>query len=350
MRWFKHMSNSFDDEKLSAVIDELGMEGYGFWWRILEIIAEKMDEKEDCSAVFSTKKWGTFFGFSAKKFENFVKIFQKNKVFKADFFEGQVKISIPNLLKYRDEWSKRKVKSSRAIQEKLQSKKEDTDIEYNKKEDSLCSSSFLPEFSAGMFEGGAESEPSRFPEEKALLNEFEGNAVIFLPLNTGTEHPVTQDEIDQWQNLYPAVDVMQAVRNMRGWLLGNRRRRKTKAGINRFIHAWLSREQDRGGTRASPCIKHDCHGAKEKFYNNGTVSPFGTFWELMLREGLATPSEVAQKGYDIDDARAIYGTGKGGQSSPRFAAADGNASADMVGDMQCCSARENNVLDTSKTS
>lgn len=78
------------------------------------------------------------------------------------------------------------------------------------------------------------------------------DAVITLPLNTGDEHPVTQGEIDQWQDLYPSVDVPQALRSMKGWLMANRTRRKTKVGILRFVQSWLSREQDRGGNSCAP--------------------------------------------------------------------------------------------------
>jgi len=41
------------------------------------------------------------------------------------------------------------------------------------------------------------------------------------------------------------VDVEQALRNMRGWLLNNPKNRKTASGIRRFVNSWLSREQDR---------------------------------------------------------------------------------------------------------
>lgn len=79
------------------------------------------------------------------------------------------------------------------------------------------------------------------------------DAVITLTLNTGEEHPVTQGEIDQWKDLYPSVDVLQALRNMKGWLIGNAKRRKTKAGIGRFIQAWLANAQD--NPRASPSAR-----------------------------------------------------------------------------------------------
>lgn len=70
--------------------------------------------------------------------------------------------------------------------------------------------------------------------------------VISLPLNDGTEYPVSQEQCQKWAGLYPAVDVIQQLRNMVGWLDSNPSRRKTKAGISRFITGWLSREQDRG--------------------------------------------------------------------------------------------------------
>ena len=83
---------------------------------------------------------------------------------------------------------------------------------------------------AGCAEGGGASTP-----------------VITLPLNDGSEWPVGADLARQWRELYPAVDVEQALRSMRGWLLANRTRRKTARGIERFAAAWLAREQDRGG-------------------------------------------------------------------------------------------------------
>ena len=70
--------------------------------------------------------------------------------------------------------------------------------------------------------------------------------VFSLPLNDGTEHSITRAEYDRYCSLYPAVDVMRELRKMAGWLDGNPRNRKTRAGIKRFINGWLSREQDRG--------------------------------------------------------------------------------------------------------
>lgn len=92
-------------------------------------------------------------------------------------------------------------------------------------------------------DGGCGEEPS--PEITPVQTPAEP-AVISLPLNDGTFHGVTASEVRKYRELYPAVDVMQELRNMVGWLDSNPAKRKTKAGVRRFINGWLSREQDRG--------------------------------------------------------------------------------------------------------
>lgn len=72
---------------------------------------------------------------------------------------------------------------------------------------------------------------------------------IRLPLNDGSEFSVTESLISEFESLYPAVDVRQALRNQRGWLLSDQRRRKTSRGIKKFITGWLAKDQDRGGNR-----------------------------------------------------------------------------------------------------
>jgi len=69
--------------------------------------------------------------------------------------------------------------------------------------------------------------------------------VILLPLNDRSEHPITETEVAEWKQLYPAVDVLQALRGMRGWLLANKTHRKTRSGILKFATGWLNREQDK---------------------------------------------------------------------------------------------------------
>lgn len=83
-------------------------------------------------------------------------------------------------------------------------------------------------------------------------------SAIVLPLNDGTDYPVSMEQCQEWAGLYPAVDVIQQLRGMKGWLDANPAKRKTRRGINAFIVRWLAREQDRGGAvgRTVPARKN----------------------------------------------------------------------------------------------
>lgn len=90
-------------------------------------------------------------------------------------------------------------------------------------------------------EGDIGAEPAEPPPPPAIT----------LPLVDKTEFPITQAQVAEFKSLYPAVDVMAQLREMRGWCIGNPTKRKTKAGILRFVTTWLAREQDKG-PRQSP--------------------------------------------------------------------------------------------------
>lgn len=71
--------------------------------------------------------------------------------------------------------------------------------------------------------------------------------VICLPTNReGEEVPIFQTEIDDYTETYPGVDVPQEFREMRRWLMDNRRKRKTASGMMAFVNTWLSKQQDKG--------------------------------------------------------------------------------------------------------
>lgn len=74
-------------------------------------------------------------------------------------------------------------------------------------------------------------------------------AVIELILNDKSLYPITQQDINGWIEIYPSVNILQELRKIKGWLDSNPTKRKTSRGIKRFINSWLSREQDKGGTK-----------------------------------------------------------------------------------------------------
>jgi hypothetical protein len=151
-------------------------------------------------------------------------------------------ISCPNLLKYRDEYSKKsrqapdkERKMSGVCPEQERERETDTDTDTEKRRRDL----------APPPENGADPEAPPQPT----------GTFILLPTNKSKiEYPVTELQIEEFVELYPAVDVRQELRSMRGWSIANPSRRKTYAGMLKFVNRWLSREQDKGGNskRDSP--------------------------------------------------------------------------------------------------
>ena len=129
MKWFKHFTDAYNNEKLSRIVETFGLEGYGFWWRLLEIVAAKIDESDETTVVFSAKKWGSLFGLSAKKFERMAEVFAQHNLILLDFCPQGYVVNIPNLLKYRDEWTKRKARNSGVAPNALRCKEKETEAD-----------------------------------------------------------------------------------------------------------------------------------------------------------------------------------------------------------------------------
>lgn len=94
---------------------------------------------------------------------------------------------------------------------------------------------------------GAGTAPSRKPAKKPSEKPMKPSSpvVITITLNDQTEYEITEADVKGWIELYPAVNIMQELRKMKGWAAANPKKRKTKGGILRFINSWLAKEQDK---------------------------------------------------------------------------------------------------------
>lgn len=96
--------------------------------------------------------------------------------------------------------------------------------------------------------------------------------ILRMPTNRferyGEEFPFTQRQLDQFAELYPAVDILQAARKACGWLIADKRRRKTMGGMAKFLNNWFAKEQDRGGSaqgaRPAPARQSTRHASLEE--------------------------------------------------------------------------------------
>lgn len=108
------MTNSHNDEKLAEVLHEFGLEGYGFWWLLLEVLGKEMDASGRCELSYPLATWARKLHCSKRKTSTFFQKFSEISLVFLDFSKeneksciGKLKISVPNILKYRDEYSKK---------------------------------------------------------------------------------------------------------------------------------------------------------------------------------------------------------------------------------------------------
>lgn len=121
------------------------------------------------------------------------------------------------------------------------------DIKCNQKKSnaSIIQSNTIQSESKSEYEN--ESEYNNEHGAVGTASEPQQDFVISLMLNDKSLYGITQENIDHWSGLYPAVDVLQELKKMQGWIESNPNKRKTKTGIKRFITNWLSKTQDKGG-------------------------------------------------------------------------------------------------------
>lgn len=85
--YFSHDANAQDDPKCMILIDQLGMEGYGIFWALIEKLRSEKDYKLPFAVLPSlARRWGT----SKEKVETVVKIYGLFVVEDEDFFSARL--------------------------------------------------------------------------------------------------------------------------------------------------------------------------------------------------------------------------------------------------------------------
>lgn len=99
------------------------------------------------------------------------------------------------------------------------------------------------------------AEPDRLPAGLTLEPDEpkpKPEVVVALPLVGGDAFEVTAGDVAEWRDTFPAVDVPAELKRMRQWLKDTPAKRKTRAGIRRFVSNWLGKRQDQGSTAPVP--------------------------------------------------------------------------------------------------
>ena len=113
MKWFKHFTNRRRDRDLSAARETLGGEAIDIYWQTYELVAEHFSRRSDSESLSGSS---TFFsdnipGYSWRKIRKVWEFFgessREKQLIIYEEKDGVVTVTIPNLNKIADEYSKR---------------------------------------------------------------------------------------------------------------------------------------------------------------------------------------------------------------------------------------------------
>lgn len=89
--YFSHDANAQDDPKCMLLIDQMGMEGYGIYWGLIEKLRAEKDYKLPLEVMTPfAKRWGT----SKEKVETVIKSYNLFKISQNYFFSLRLKNSM----------------------------------------------------------------------------------------------------------------------------------------------------------------------------------------------------------------------------------------------------------------
>ncbi len=139
MRWIKHMTATMQDEKIAAYLDSCGpscrQEGYGFFWMVLEIVAAQIEPGSDkFSATYPLTSWSRMLYCHHHTVGKYLGKLEVTGMVTVKKHEGSLEVGIPNLLKYRDEWSDRKSKTREPLGSKKQIQRQNRETDTHTEE------------------------------------------------------------------------------------------------------------------------------------------------------------------------------------------------------------------------
>jgi hypothetical protein len=145
--------------------------------------------------------------------------------------EGEKYIQIKNFVRHQNP---HKNEAASEIPGPVEPLPEDSSNYPSTRADSLIPDSLIPD-----------SSTSPSGDVCSELENISDPPVVTIPLLDGSEYPITQSDIDEWQKTYPALDVLQRLRAIREWNISNPKNRKTKRGVRSHITRWLDKDQNK---------------------------------------------------------------------------------------------------------
>ena len=253
MEWFKHDVNAHDDIKIRKLVRMHGMQAYGFYWYIVELLYSNGGEIQKDTVVDE----GMIAGIEEDDLVNIMDSFLELELFIEDPYErwtsDRVTAEIRSIEDHKEYMRQlgRKGASARYSARQADAKQNDSARYSKRREDKRREDNNLgrplqeENLSINTKEKTGTSEI--VCSEPSLGLEAGGRKdAVFVTIisNKGEEILITESLVKLWEQTYPAVDVRQELQRMKSWAINNPKNRKTKGGMQRFCDNWLARTQN----------------------------------------------------------------------------------------------------------
>ena len=265
--YFSHDSNALTDPKILSMRCDYGMEGYGVFWAVIEMLRVQEEYRLELNKLnFNALKMLCMTQIDIEEFVdkcvNEYKLFETDgKYFWSESLCGRMEKKDDLSQKRRESIQKRWSKKDEKDDSNTNNFQNDTKVKENKEKEDTNEIQNGYKSNTNVIQNDTKKRKEKERQEKEnkekdFINTFcaepkdsvqEEKAVIELQLNDKSQYPVYKEDIDRWGELYPAVDITRELRKMVGWIEANPKKRKTRTGIKRFINSWLSKAQDKGG-------------------------------------------------------------------------------------------------------
>lgn len=111
MKWMRHMTATWNDERIAKLVDNGGMEGlamYGLYWRIQEIIGSQMEGgTPSCSVRYTVTRWSLLLSLRGSLVFSTLSRLGVTGLVTVTREGSDIIVTNRNLLKYRDEYSRK---------------------------------------------------------------------------------------------------------------------------------------------------------------------------------------------------------------------------------------------------
>tara|TARA_R100001163_G_C5063048_1_gene200241 strand:- start:518 stop:988 length:471 start_codon:yes stop_codon:yes gene_type:complete len=107
MKWFKHKSDSHQSSRLRMASGDNFLQGYGFYFCIVEMVAMRVEDVNKPTVVFQTSYLKAMLGgINARTLTKLLANFEDSGLIMSKNFEKSIEITVPKLKEIQDNYTR----------------------------------------------------------------------------------------------------------------------------------------------------------------------------------------------------------------------------------------------------